>query len=218
MSEEFEEEPTTLGPGGILSGVFIAVMAMAIFYNAGFRQEAGRGTGRLPDLTEKFIEISSADKGRSTLAKPGNAKGFTAAVQKELKGLGVYEGPADGIDGQSTRKAIARYQRDNGLRATGAADQKLLDHIRFTRQVLAASEITESVSKSDPAVDDRVRMVQTGLSELGYRPGAIDGFLGTATREAIRQFERDRGLPETGELSQDLVDELREVSGVSRLH
>ena len=154
-------------------------------------------------------------------AKAGNAKGFTAAVQKELKGLGLYEGPADGIDGQSTRKAIARYQRENGLRATGAADQKLLDHIRFTRQVLAASEVTDSVSKSDPdldpAIDHRVRMVQTGLSELGYRPGAIDGFMGAATREAIRQFERDRGLPETGELSEDLVTELREVSGVSRL-
>ena len=213
MNEEFEDEPTSLGPGGILSGVFIAAMAIAIFYNAGFRQDVSRSArGHLPDLTDKFIEISSADRGKSAL---GNAKGFTAAVQRELMGLKLFPGPADGIDGQATRKAIARYQRENGLRATGAADQKLLDHIRFTRQVLAASEITESVS--EPADDGRVRMVQTGLSELGYRPGAIDGFMGVATREAIRQFERDRGLPETGELSQDLIDELREVSGVSGL-
>ena len=36
---------------------------------------------------------------------------------------------------------------------------------------------------------------------FGYKPGPADGILGHQTRNAIEAFQRDRGLPVTGEAS-----------------
>ncbi len=47
------------------------------------------------------------------------------------------------------------------------------------------------------AVADLAAM-QRRLTELGYRPGEADGILGPATRGALREFQRDRGLVPDG--------------------
>lgn len=62
-----------------------------------------------------------------------------------------------------------------------------------------------------------IRLVQLGLDELGYDPGLIDGTMGDRTKIAIRQFEKDRRLPETGRISAALIKELRKVTGSSTL-
>jgi peptidoglycan hydrolase-like protein with peptidoglycan-binding domain len=59
--------------------------------------------------------------------------------------------------------------------------------------------------------------VQTGLAELAYSPGAITGELNSETRDAIMAFERDRNLPQTGEISDALLAELSKMSGQSEL-
>ncbi|WP_051309153.1 peptidoglycan-binding protein [Desulfogranum japonicum] len=45
-----------------------------------------------------------------------------------------------------------------------------------------------------------VRTVQEILTDLGYRPGYIDGRMGRRTRTALRNYQYDNGLPPTGEL------------------
>jgi hypothetical protein len=47
-------------------------------------------------------------------------------VQIELADQGYYRGPIDGDVGYGTRRAIARYQDDNGLRVTGGINHSLL--------------------------------------------------------------------------------------------
>jgi uncharacterized protein len=58
-----------------------------------------------------------------------------------------------------------------------------------------------------------VRGVQAGLARLGYAPGPADGLIGRNTRTAIRQFERDGGLPETGQPSADLLARIDAQAG-----
>lgn len=53
-----------------------------------------------------------------------------------------------------------------------------------------------------------VARIQRGLSALGYRPGPIDDILGPRTRAAIRAFQADHGLPVTGQVSENLANEL----------
>ena len=60
------------------------------------------------------------------------------------------------------------------------------------------------VVETPAAADQEVSRVQLALADLGYSPGPADGLAGPQTREAIRQFQEDYGLPATGELSDEL--------------
>jgi uncharacterized Zn-binding protein involved in type VI secretion len=56
-------------------------------------------------------------------------------VQQRLNNLGYDAGPVDGVAGERTRTALARFQADQGLEATGAADEdtrKKLDQVHGT--------------------------------------------------------------------------------------
>jgi hypothetical protein len=56
---------------------------------------------------------------------------------------------------------------------------------------------------------DIIREVQELLSRLKYDPGPIDGVMGSRTRSAIKDFERDHGYPETGQISEELLQSLK---------
>ena len=47
--------------------------------------------------------------------------------------------------------------------------------------------------------------VQRRLASDGYNPGRIDGILGSGTRRAIRNYERDHGLRPDGAISRRLL-------------
>ena len=47
--------------------------------------------------------------------------------------------------------------------------------------------------------------VQQQLATAGYYRGAIDGVVGDGTRRAIRNYERDNGLPVDGEIDNQLL-------------
>lgn len=51
-----------------------------------------------------------------------------------------------------------------------------------------------------PVAAKTVTEAQQALKEAGFDPGAPDGVLGPQTRQAIRDFQRDRGLRVTGDL------------------
>ncbi|UCD81642.1 MAG: ankyrin repeat domain-containing protein [Desulfobacterales bacterium] len=56
-----------------------------------------------------------------------------------------------------------------------------------------------SVEKAE-SNDDTVYEAQKKLNELGYDAGKPDGIWGKKTVEAVKSFQRDDGLPETGQL------------------
>ena len=60
----------------------------------------------------------------------------------------------------------------------------------------------------------RVLATQTALQKLGF-PLKIDGVMGGTTRQAIEQFERDRGLPVKGDLTPRIARALAAQSGVA---
>ena len=45
---------------------------------------------------------------------------------------------------------------------------------------------------------NEVRQIQTRLKELGYNPGTIEGIYGTNTQNAVKAFQRDKGLSVDG--------------------
>lgn len=58
-----------------------------------------------------------------TYYRPG---GTASSVQRALARRGYYHGPIDGDIGPGSRRAIARYQADHGLRPTGEISYSLM--------------------------------------------------------------------------------------------
>ncbi len=75
----------------------------------------------------------------------------------------------------------------------GEAPQEMIAAHGDVRQV--AEPEAAAVAEADQAL---VQRVQEGLAASGYYAGPPDGVLDGATEEAIRAFERESGLPETG--------------------
>jgi peptidoglycan hydrolase-like protein with peptidoglycan-binding domain len=53
-----------------------------------------------------------------------------------------------------------------------------------------------------------VAQAQARLNVLGYSKGRADGSMGPKTHAALKLFQKDRGLPETGELDAGTIAEL----------
>jgi lytic murein transglycosylase len=61
---------------------------------------------------------------------------------------------------------------------------------------------------------DRVT-AQRALASLGFDPGAADGLVGLKTRDALRAWQKARGITADGYLSPDMVTRLKSESGAA---
>ncbi len=120
-------------------------------------------------------------------------------IQAALAASGLYTGVVDGFAGPQTETAIRSFEQSAGLPQTGQASISLLAEIR------AASASKSTPEQGDPLVAS----VQNALALSAYGPLIADGIVGPDTRSAIMRFQRDHNLPVTGEISDNLVIELR---------
>jgi len=70
-----------------------------------------------------------------------------------------------------------------------------------------------SYSSYGPTYDDQywsnlAVSVQSELAQRGYYHGAVDGVIGSGSRQAIRAFQADQGLPVTGLIDPKLLNAL----------
>ena len=61
-----------------------------------------------------------------------------------------------------------------------------------------------------------VYMMQTGLNNLGYQAGKLNGVFGYITEQAVLQFQKDNGLPETGIFTPADWEVLAELNGIKK--
>jgi len=91
------------------------------------------------NVTERAAaSFRSAMPGPTTdVAMDGGGQATTSSVvtaQRALSRLGYYQGPSDGAASTALRLAVAAYQRDQGLGATGALDDTTVSRLAvFTR-------------------------------------------------------------------------------------
>lgn len=83
--------------------------------------------------------------------------------------------------------------------------------------VSLALSLASLVSVADGS-NRSVLQAQQILAELGYDPGPLDGLLGPSTRSALKQYQLDRGLPQTGELDEATAEALGVEPFISRGH
>ena len=66
----------------------------------------------------------------------------------------------------------------------------------------------KSSGYEEDTADSTVSEVQSALSREGYYSGAVDGTLGPETRNALRRYQRDRGLAVTGRVDRATMNAL----------
>lgn len=221
MKDVLEESGPKLRPLSILALIATAALSFAILYNAFLGQVGGAGRSRFVASQETAtgastrVDVIVSGNKQSTIVLKYDPR--VEEVQRGLLQTGNYKGMVDGVVGNRTRQAIASYQRDAGLKVDGEVSTELIEHLRYTQQIAAASQFTGSVEdvEKNPSEAADLRQVQTGLAELGYAPGEITGDLTSATTRAIIQFEKDRGLPINGTISPALLAEISKMSGDS---
>ncbi|MEO9876799.1 MAG: peptidoglycan-binding domain-containing protein [Anderseniella sp.] len=187
------EEVLHEAPAGRSSGYFPSARVNVEIKSSSSRQIAEDPLAQLILQTE--------NSGEPEIPMPPGVEPEPSLVllaQRELASLGLYYGVVDGLAGADTRDAVRKYQALNGLAVTGAVTRPVLDHIQFARRLSDAGNTSIAVHQ-----------VQSALAKLGYSPGKIDGQLGEQTKIAIRTFEADRGWPVTGEVSDELLQELQ---------
>lgn len=108
--------------------------------------------------------------------KQGSRGSEVKQLQKNLIGMGYLDGSADGIYGAKTKTAVKEFQKDFGLSADGNA-----------------GDVTQFALRS------AIVRVQVELKAAGYAPGTADGKFGTKTQKALKSYQKDHGLPQTGE-------------------
>lgn len=182
--------------------------AAAITFNAIMLQDGGRAA-RPQSSSAPAAAVPTPQPAPASIAELVGATTrdedpnmLVREVQAELARRGLYDGPADGLFGPKTEAAIFDFEIGAGLKPTGRPNPQLLAAMR---------------SNNGPAVapSPRVVAVQRVLDQQGFGPVKADGVVGEATRAAIRRFEASLGLPQKGEISSALLQELSEISGVS---
>jgi peptidoglycan hydrolase-like protein with peptidoglycan-binding domain len=222
MRDVQDDEGRRFRPATLFAWLAATVISGAVVYNSlfaqtgGARDFAGAGDVTVPEGATTRMQVDSSEAGGRTIQLKYDP--VVEEVQRQLLGAGYYRGLVDGVIGKRTRQAVEAYQRAEGLEVTGEPTTSLAEHIRYTREIAEASLFTGTVG-ADPEAEARaqVRRVQTGLAELAYSPGEISGEMNSETHRAIKQFQHDRGLAETGDISDGLMAELTKLSGQSEL-
>jgi peptidoglycan hydrolase-like protein with peptidoglycan-binding domain len=174
------------------------------------------GLGLAPALLPAaFPPALAQDTVAPTGVAPETLRAYVAGIQRALAEHGFYNGAADGVAGSATTRAIRAYQQKAGLPVDGEPSKSLLDHITFSQPPIRATAAVPPTaaysSPARPAANPLIEEIQAMLAERGYRPGPTDGIAGGRTSDAIRAYQKDAGLPETGIADQALLDALNQA-------
>ena len=84
----------------------------------------------------------------------------------------------------------------------------------WTTPVAEAQTAATAAQKPATTFRQLVTDIQRMLTELGYRPGSVDGSYGQRTRQAIKRYQSNTGLRVDGHPSEDLRQHLGITTGV----
>jgi peptidoglycan hydrolase-like protein with peptidoglycan-binding domain len=146
---------------------------------------------------------------------PNAAGDEVRQAQQQLRNLGLYRGPVDGIVGPGTERALQRFQMSNGLAVTATLDPQTMARLLGAGGVSQAVRTPPSSYQATAAYStEQVQAAQQRLRDLGLYHGAIDGVFGPQTRQAVERFQTISGLAVTAALDQQTMNRLVPGAGI----
>lgn len=193
-----------LNNGRFLGGAMLVAGAAGIAANALLMQPVAHPdplmlTRAAPQIAEQ-LEAGSGEQREAVAAQRDE---LVLVIQNALREEGYYSGEVDGIAGPRTMEAVRMFEAASGAASEVATAPPAAPVI--------PPEDDEGSADADliAATDNMVAAVQGALARAAYGPLKADGIFGPQTGDAIMRFQRDHGLPVTGEITDALVVELR---------
>ena len=159
--------------------------------------------GTPPDYTQKGSSGDSVEK-----------------LQQALKIKGYFSGTVDGKYGDMTVAAVKAYQKAMGLSQTGKADyatiMKLFSKVLYTtvandpqmNGITRISQITVPATSEKGNSGKNVLALQQALKIKGFYKAPIDSKYGDQTVEAVKAFQKSKGLTQDGKAGNDTIKAL----------
>lgn len=142
--------------------------------------------------------------------KNGDKNDAVAQLQKRLIELGYLTGTVDGYFGDGTEAAVRAFQMAMNLEQDGIATDLVQTYLYSSSAPYnpngnaAVSYATLESGDSGEAV----KALQRRLIELGYLTGNADGKFGSATKDAVKLFQKAIGVKQNGVASAQVQREL----------
>ncbi|MCF6199387.1 MAG: peptidoglycan-binding protein [Hyphomicrobiaceae bacterium] len=112
-------------------------------------------------------------------------------VQVLLAQAGYKPGPADGVKGGATTRALNNFRETLGLPSSTSHGNLMLALKRAAASNVSATK--KKKAKSSKKAD--IKVMQMQLAKLGYEPGPADGVSRPATANALGYFRQNYGVP-----------------------
>lgn len=173
--------------------------------------------------TEAGSTVATAFTGRAKLdqnwimemleCRTGTFHSFGGALKLNV---GVYNANAQAeieemIGAEIGTKVLASIGRDK----TGSPQPKSAA-ANMAQPIQSAQVAPAPAATPAPRVDAKpmsIAEVQSALLSLKYQPGPADGMMGRRTVDALKKFQSDNSLPQTGQLNPETQARLAEKSG-----
>ncbi|MCI5146101.1 MAG: peptidoglycan-binding protein, partial [Candidatus Electrothrix sp. AR3] len=114
----------------------------------------------------------------------------------------------------NTVSVPAEYKTVRVKRVTQEASERRVpvaaEYENITKKVKVSDSkiVWRAVLCEDQVQDSKIITVQKYLIQEGFNPGQVDGSLNTQTQQALRDFQRAKGLPEGGGLTIETLEAL----------
>lgn len=124
-------------------------------------------------------------------------------MQDKLKAKGYYRGAVDGKFGPATKAAVIKFQKSVGITADGRPGDKTLTALYHGKSAINKADNSERNYTTNPTnphtlyygcTGRRVERLQYALKKAGMYKGNIDGVYGDLTYDAVRAYQRKKGL------------------------